>query len=460
MTWDTPRNVVVVTKPDDELIAKTRQVVEYLLQQSQATLRSAAVVDGHVHFPPGLASMGYSSSSAAQPSKSSTANGEEAHRITESANLLPAAAPITVYVEDRILNHPLFHEPVPLRSPSIQAWNSDAIRLSQAPTPPLPRCYLTDDVEPPLAPKRRTPSILQLSPGNNTNDHPDDGEGGDRGLTADDVDFIITLGGDGTVLYASWLFQSNVPPISPFHLGSLGFLTVFDFDKFADILDKVIRTANQNDSVTSDEPPSMHYAIGQGVRILLRMRFTCAVYRHKTILQTNVRPRKGCLGTQSPTTSEQPSQTQPPQPLQSQPPQPPQSHQPPQSQLKPHPNDIQVTAHSPSTDAQTLPRVSPILQRGTHYTLGMRGHSTLVPHIPPQEEAECEDVPEPDAIFQILNDLVVDRGPSPYMSQLEVFGDGKHLTTVQADGLVVSTPTGSTAYSVYLEMEPAVGIIQ
>jgi NAD+ kinase len=34
------------------------------------------------------------------------------------------------------------------------------------------------------------------------------------------------------------------------------------------------------------------------------------------------------------------------------------------------------------------------------------------------------------------------------MSQLEVFGDDKHLTTVQADGLVVSTPTGSTAYSV------------
>ncbi|KAI8925616.1 ATP-NAD kinase-like domain-containing protein, partial [Entophlyctis helioformis] len=47
----------------------------------------------------------------------------------------------------------------------------------------------------------------------------------------------------------------------------------------------------------------------------------------------------------------------------------------------------------------------------------------------------------------ILNDLVVDRGPSPYMSQLELFVEDKHLTTVQADGLVVATPTGSTAYS-------------
>lgn len=50
--------------------------------------------------------------------------------------------------------------------------------------------------------------------------------------------------------------------------------------------------------------------------------------------------------------------------------------------------------------------------------------------------------------YQVINDLVIDRGPSPYMSLLELFGDDKHLTTVQADGLAISTPTGSTAYSV------------
>src|SRR5690606_6310390 len=38
-------------------------------------------------------------------------------------------------------------------------------------------------------------------------------------------DFVITLGGDGTVLYASWLFQRIVPPVLSFALGSLGFLT-------------------------------------------------------------------------------------------------------------------------------------------------------------------------------------------------------------------------------------------
>lgn len=49
--------------------------------------------------------------------------------------------------------------------------------------------------------------------------------------------------------------------------------------------------------------------------------------------------------------------------------------------------------------------------------------------------------------FQVLNDLVVDRGPSPFLSSLELFGNNAHLTTVQADGLVIATPTGSTAYS-------------
>lgn len=44
--------------------------------------------------------------------------------------------------------------------------------------------------------------------------------------------------------------------------------------------------------------------------------------------------------------------------------------------------------------------------------------------------------------------VVVDRGPSPYLSNIDLFLDGKHITSVQGDGLIVSTPTGSTAYAV------------
>jgi len=38
------------------------------------------------------------------------------------------------------------------------------------------------------------------------------------------VDFVITLGGDGTILHTSSLFPKEVPPIISFSLGTLGFL--------------------------------------------------------------------------------------------------------------------------------------------------------------------------------------------------------------------------------------------
>lgn len=46
--------------------------------------------------------------------------------------------------------------------------------------------------------------------------------------------------------------------------------------------------------------------------------------------------------------------------------------------------------------------------------------------------------------FQVLNEVVIDRGPSPYLCNIDLFLDGKHITSVQGDGLIVSTPTGST----------------
>ncbi|KAK4156872.1 ATP-NAD kinase-like domain-containing protein [Chaetomidium leptoderma] len=134
-------------------------------------------------------------------------------------------------------------------------------------------------------------------------------------------DLVLTLGGDGTVLFTSWLFQRIVPPVLSFSLGSLGFMTSFEFERYKFHLSRVMGE--------------------DGMRVNLRMRFTCTVYRD-----------------------------------------------------------------------------------------GPAGHEV--------EEGEQ---------FEVLNELVIDRGPSPYVSNLELYGDNELLTVVQADGCIFSTPTGSTAYS-------------
>jgi NAD+ kinase len=73
-------------------------------------------------------------------------------------------------------------------------------------------------------------------------------------------DFVITLGGDGTVLYASWLFQRIVPPVLSFSLGSLGFLTKFDFEEYQSTLTT---------------------AFNDGVTVSLRLRFEGTIMRSK-----------------------------------------------------------------------------------------------------------------------------------------------------------------------------------
>jgi NAD+ kinase len=53
----------------------------------------------------------------------------------------------------------------------------------------------------------------------------------------------------------------------------------------------------------------------------------------------------------------------------------------------------------------------------------------------------------PDGTFTALNDIVVARGSLARVVRLDVSIDESHLATFVADGLVVSSPTGSTGYS-------------
>ncbi|XDV48371.1 hypothetical protein PO909_017792 [Leuciscus waleckii] len=174
------------------------------------------------------------------------------------------------------------------------------------------------------------------------------------------VDFIICLGGDGTLLYASSLFQESVPPVMAFHLGSLGFLTPFNFDTYQSQVNQVIEG---------------------NAAIILRSR-------------------------------------------------------------------LEVKVVKECREKAPVEESSLIITNGDSEPK----HKTMQ--------------------YQVLNEVVVDRGPSSYLSNLDLFLDGHLITTVQGDdciasdwgcdgtkqkgerlgpggaGVIVSTPTGSTAYAV------------
>lgn len=134
-------------------------------------------------------------------------------------------------------------------------------------------------------------------------------------------------------------------------------------------------------STGTTTPIGTHTEAG-GMRVNLRMRFTCTVYR-------------AIRGSRRDNTSNIPTR--------------PQSSRPTPSTSS---AQLQAPSYNPSGATTPVP--------ATHY------------------EAQR---------IEVLNELVIDRGPSPYVSSLSLFGDDHLLTVIQADGVIFSTPTGSTAYS-------------
>ena len=64
-----------------------------------------------------------------------------------------------------------------------------------------------------------------------------------------------------------------------------------------------------------------------------------------------------------------------------------------------------------------------------------------------QIEAEMVRADEVIASFLALNDVVLNKGAIARILDFDVLADGRFISTYKSDGLIVSTPTGSTAYS-------------
>jgi NADH kinase len=47
----------------------------------------------------------------------------------------------------------------------------------------------------------------------------------------------------------------------------------------------------------------------------------------------------------------------------------------------------------------------------------------------------------------VMNELLIHRGKEPHLAVVDVYVGGRYLTEAVADGIIISTPTGSTAYS-------------
>eukprot|EP00897_Mesotaenium_endlicherianum_P007493 jgi/Mesen1/6772/ME000348S06043 len=181
------------------------------------------------------------------------------------------------------------------------------------------------------------------------------------------VDLTVTLGGDGTVLYAASLFPGPMPPLISFAGGSLGFMTPFAPEAYEDQLAGFLRGP---------------------IELTLRHRLRARISRSRSIAPSDAGAAT-CHDCPGPSPCPSPSPSPSPAP--------------------PTPGAGNVVGDGPG---------------------GIRSGSGE------QEEHRL-----------VLNEVVIDRGMSPFLTNLECFCDGLFMTAVQGDGLIVSTPSGSTAYS-------------
>jgi NAD+ kinase len=210
-------------------------------------------------------------------------------------------------------------------------------------------------------------------------------------------DLICTLGGDGLLMHVGMMFQGPAPPILCISGGSMGFLTPFFPDEMVEAicisLGIRMRHHDGADGAAGDAenidvyPPNM------------------SSYPYEPLPTPSIRRKttstSGSTGRRS---------------------------------SKASGGDRGGVAASTNLPAPT----SATFGLGNRICLSIR------------MRLECRVLNSEGIVrsrYNVLNEVVIDRGSSPYLAALECFVDDVHLTTVQADGVIFATPTGSTAYS-------------
>lgn len=222
-------------------------------------------------------------------------------------------------------------------------------------------------------------------------------------LFAKKIDLVTTMGGDGTILRAASLFSmhNSVPPILSFSMGTLGFLGEWKYEEYKrawrecymsgcsvaveDLVDPHTRTAagQSPDSQLDGFTPLAGWDNVRGNGKCMGPN------RTSKILLRN-RLRVGIYDSQGRNINE---------------------HILPTSTAEP---DLGPPTDSPlSLNSNNLP-------------------NTLNPN-PPHLHA--------------INEVSIDRGSHPHLAIIDIYVNSHFLTEAVADGILISTPTGSTAYS-------------
>ena len=190
-------------------------------------------------------------------------------------------------------------------------------------------------------------------------------------------DLVCTLGGDGLLMHASMMFQGPVPPIISIAGGSLGFLTPFSPHEMVDAIQIALGL------------------YGHGVN-------TNGSSNNSFASRTDGYSSSGDDDDNN------------------------------HSDLEVFPPNMASYPYEPLVKA-------PHIQDSTRKVAFGFGDSICLSI---RMRLDCRIVTREGVVrarYNVLNEVVIDRGSSPYLAALECFCDDVHLTTVQADGVIFAT---------------------